>query len=121
MIAAGELDRRIRFEEAGEARDPSTRELVRTWPPEGGVLIAEVAAARLEETGREMRTARQTWAELEVGWKIRWKASIEERVSPTDRFRVVERGRVFDLVTQPYQPAGTRRTELLVFAKGRAE
>lgn len=121
-LAAGDLIRRLRFEEAGVGKDPVSHETVRTWLPQSGTLLAEVLAAPLEETGRVMRTAQETWAEVEVGWRIRWHPVIA-RLTPTERFRVVdEDGRAFDLVTRPHEPTtGHPREELRIFAKGRAE
>ncbi len=118
MIESGKLDRRIRIEQATATQDATSREPIRTWPPDGGVLLAEVWAERLPQTGREMYQERQAVAEVSVGWRIRWQTALSA-LTPDESFRIVDdTGRAFDIAEVREEG---RREGLLIFGKGRAE
>lgn len=117
-LAAGKLDRLIRIEAALEQRDEETGETTLTWPPEGGVVLAEVWAERLDPATLERFTSDQEVAEIDRAWQIRYRRELLDIVTPEPRFRVVDSGRVFD-ITGVVEVG--RHVALVVKGKARAE
>jgi head-tail adaptor len=115
--AAGDLDRRIRIEGCTKATSASG-EITRSWPPLAGFVLAEVWAQQLQRTPRERFLTQQPVAELEAGWRIRWRRDLVDRISPSEDLRILDDGRVYD-ITGVVETG--RREGLEIYGKARAE
>ncbi len=95
-MQAGRLDRRLRIETCSKTTSASG-EVTRSWPPDGGSILAEVWAERLERTARERFMTQQLVAQLEAGWRIRWSQDVADQLSPLEDLRLIESGRIYDI------------------------
>jgi len=114
---AGSMDRRIRLEEAEPAVSTSGTPVL-LWPPEGGHLVREMWAKRMEQRATERFTSDQVVAEQQTGWRVRWFEIPDGAFSAHETFRVIEDGKVYD-VTGVVEVG--RREGLDIFGRARAE
>lgn len=110
MLAAGDLDRRIRIEQATETQAPDgSGEPETTW-----ATVAEVWAQKDPLGGRELFTAQQVAAKVDTRFRLRWRNDVRP-----ERMRIVDEDlRLYDI--QAVQEIG-RRDGLLLLTSARGE
>ncbi len=120
MIAAGRLDCLLQLESCSKDQAAASGEITRKWPPDGGVIFARIWGEALDRRTLERFLGQQFVAEVEVGWQVRWRQDLADRVSPNEDVRLVVQGRAYDILGV-FEPPGTRRMALVIRAKARAE
>lgn len=118
-MQAGRLDRRIQVERAAVTRSASGAE-IRAWPPVGGVVMGRPWAELLDARTIERLVGTQMAAEVEIAWRIRWSQQWADGLTADENVRVIYEGRAYD-VLGVHVPPGSRRSELVVRARARAE
>lgn len=112
MAGAGDLDRRIRVEQAQEVRDAQSGQLKQTWIP-----LFETWAQRRAPAPSESFQAGQVLAKVRTPFRIRYRGGL----NPGSKLRVVDlsdAGRVYDIQGASEPLERRRYIELLCEARG---
>jgi len=111
MIAAGKLDRRVRFEHATETTSASG-EVSLAWTE-----LVTVWGSKEPLTGRELFAAQQVTAKVDTRFRVRYSPAVDE-VTPDETYRIICEGRTYDITS--VMETG-RREGLEILAEARAE
>jgi len=111
MIAAGKLDRRVRFEHATETTSASG-EVSLAWTE-----LVTVWGSKEPLTGRELFAAQQVTAKVDTRFRVRHSTLLAE-VTPDETYRIMCDGRTYN-ITGVLETR--RREEIEILAEARAE
>jgi SPP1 family predicted phage head-tail adaptor len=95
MLAAGKLSERVTLQAPAETRGAAYSDVKKAWAD-----VATVWAAFEPLSGRELLLAQQVNSEITVRFRLRYRADI------TAKWRVIYRGRVFQIAAPPIDVGG---------------